>query len=363
MFHIEFTQIQPAPPNLKAFLGPAKVWMSDFQHKLRIRHQGHHAKCSTCCRHRLIIRRLGRGPARVAQMKLYKDHLSRQYRDRQVYWGHRAKSRSQSTAGGEINHISCIIDAMDQAKHAYPKGEALSAKEFSSWVRPRLQATTLICHGHAILVGLSPQNTSPCGSRSMELVAHLLTKTVSQVHWPNVFLHLEADNCSKELKNQTSLRMLATMISLHRLRGCEFSYLSSGHSHEDIDAHFSLCASYLQRFPELHNIKDFQQCMEKMLENPSVRVHEPKREVVVFDSFHDWTSDEASNIFFRNWFPCSNKLGGNFIFGIGLHCSNNASSIQERALCPLPRLSACQRHRGARGPPCLSTGENPRLRT
>ena len=49
-----------------------------------------------------------------------------------------------------------ICDGMDQAKHAYPKGDALNAKEFSSWVRPRLQATTIIAHGHAILVGLSP---------------------------------------------------------------------------------------------------------------------------------------------------------------------------------------------------------------
>ncbi|CAL1131036.1 unnamed protein product [Cladocopium goreaui] len=33
------------------------VWMVDFQNKLRIRQTGHHAKCSVCIRHRLIIKR------------------------------------------------------------------------------------------------------------------------------------------------------------------------------------------------------------------------------------------------------------------------------------------------------------------
>ena len=196
----------------------------DFQSRLRIRQQGHHGKCSTCVRHRLIIKRLGRGPARTAQLLLYKSHLSRQYKDRQTYWGHRAQSRTEATSGQPITTLSMIVDGMDQAKHAYPKGEALSAKEFSAWVRPRLQATTVIAHGHGILVGLSPQNTSSSGSRTVELIAYMMTKQLQYIHWPNVFLRLEADNCSKEIKHQTSLRMMASMICLHRLRGCEMNF-------------------------------------------------------------------------------------------------------------------------------------------
>ena len=263
--------------------------MQDFQHRLRLRQQSHHARCSICVRHRLIIRRLGRGPARLAQLGEYRGHLARQYRDRQVYWGHRAKSRTEAISGGSVTHISMICDGMDQAKHAYPKGDALNAKEFSSWVRPRLQATTIIAHGHAILVGLSPQNTPGSGSRTMELIGYMMTKPLHYIHWANVFLHLEADNCSRELKHQTGLRMMSSLIALHRLRGCEFSYLSTGHSHEDIDAHFSLTSSYLDRFRELHTINDFQNTLQTMLNNKSVRVNEPTREVIVFDTFHDWT--------------------------------------------------------------------------
>ena len=270
--------------------------MQDFQNRLRIRHQGHHAKCSTCCRYRLIIERLGRGPARVSQLQLYKDHLARQYKDRQCYWAHRSKSRIEATSGHQISHVSCILDGMDQSKHCYPRSQCLQAKEFNTWVRPRLQSTTLICHGHSILVALSPQNTSPCGSRSLEILAYMITKQLDYIHWPNVFLHLQADNCSKELKHQTSMRMMSTHVCLHRIRGCEFSYLSSGHSHEDIDAYFSLTASFIERHPELWCVEDFKTCLESMLKNTSIRPHEPKREVVVFDSFRDWFLDQLSTV-------------------------------------------------------------------
>ena len=150
-------------------------------------------------------------------------------------------------------------------------------------------ATTVIAHGHAILVGLSPQNTTSSGSRTMELIAYMMTKPLSYIAWSNTFIHLEADNCSKEIKHQTSLRMLSALVGQHKLRGAELDFLSSGHSHEDVDAHFSVTAAWLERHKELHCISDFQQCLENMLKNKAIRVHEPVREVVVFDRFHDWS--------------------------------------------------------------------------
>lgn len=81
------------------------------------------------------------------------------------------------------------------------------------------------------------------GSRTMELLAYMLTKPLEYVHWPQVFLHMQADNCTKEFKHQTSLRMFGTLVAQHRLRGAPFSYLQSGHSHEDIDGHFSVVSA------------------------------------------------------------------------------------------------------------------------
>ncbi|CAL1133213.1 unnamed protein product, partial [Cladocopium goreaui] len=68
--------------------------------------------------HRLIIKRLPQGPGRLAQLAQYKAHLSRQYRDRQVYWGHRAKSRKL--------HYGHLLD------HVHLKGIGLAFADLDS---------------------------------------------------------------------------------------------------------------------------------------------------------------------------------------------------------------------------------------
>ena len=143
-----------------------QVWMKDLGRLLRIRREGHDPRCAICVRHRLIIRRVGRGPARRQQIIQFKRHLSRQYRDRQIYWGHRCKSRDDAVTGAPATFISCIVAGMDQQKHACPRSEAMSSKEFNSWNRPRLQSIILIGHGHCIISGLSPSNTPAGGSRT-----------------------------------------------------------------------------------------------------------------------------------------------------------------------------------------------------
>ena len=291
--------------------------MKDFSQRLRIRAQSHHAKCSVCIRHRLIVRQLPRGMARTCQLELYKQHLKKQYQDRQCYWAHRAQSRTEAASNTPVKMVSLIIDGMDAAKHAYPRGEALQSKEFNSWSRPRMQNTTVIAHGHAVLIGLSPQNVPASGSRSMELVAHMMSLLAQpkpsrppsyQIHWPSTWLHLEADNCSKELKHQTCLRMLSVKIATHALMGAEISYLRTGHSHEDIDCFFSLKSSWLERFPTLETITDFQSCFQEFLANKAVRVNEPHREVVVFDAFHDWILEYFKYIFIWTFLFLSQKV-------------------------------------------------------
>lgn len=335
--------------------------MQDFHDRLRIRATSHHARCAICVRHRLIIKRLPQGPARLAQIQQYKRHLSRQYQDRQIYWGHRSLSRSEACGGAPINHIACIIDGMDQSKHCYPRSSAMGSKEFSNWSRPRLAATTLISHGHAVIVGLSPENVPTSGSRTMELVAYMMTKTLNYVHWPNVFLHLEADNCSKELKHQTALRMMATMIASHRLKGAELSFLQSGHSHEDIDAHFSVTSAWLDRYPELWCIDDYQKCLTTMLSNKQVRVNEPKREVVVYDQFRDWIHDCTTKKCQR--FPNQSHTFSLFVFSIGKitskanHTTLGPLATQEAPLWRVAGPCSPERHWWTRGTPCAALGQ------
>ena len=122
----------------------------------------------------------------------------------------------------------------------------------------------------------------------MEITAYAMTKPLNDFHCPNVFLSLEADNCSKELKHQTGLRMMASMIAQCQLRGREFNYLQSGHSHEDVDTFFRLYQPTSNVIANYGTLNPSKACLESIFKNRSLRPHARIREVVVFDQLHDW---------------------------------------------------------------------------
>lgn len=267
-----------------------KVWQSSFEHLLRIRFYSHHARCSQCLRHRLIIKKCGHCPgARRAQHVLLQKHLSRQLRDRQMYWASRARSRLGAANVGECTEITMILDSMDAQKHSWPRSRSMASKEFASFVRPRLSSTTLIMHGFAILTALSPHHISTNSSRTAEILCAGLTMLSKKVDLTSCFLNVQADNCSKEVKNNCTMRLLALWTALHRINGAEMNFLSSGHSHEDVDGLFNLLRAHLESHRELWTPLEFRQCLEKFYDDPSNRPYEPTRSVALLTEFKDWT--------------------------------------------------------------------------
>ena len=271
-----------------SLLANNKVWQSDFQHLLRIRFATHHSKCSLCIKHRLLVKKLGHcQAARNAQHAMLQKHLQRQQRDRQVYYAARARSRLCATTLGEIE-ICAILDSMDAQKHAWPRSRSMSSKEFSSFNRPRLASTTLLVHGHLVMVALSPSLITAGSSRTAELLCCGLTKMAARIDFRSVWLNLQADNCSKEVKNVGTLRLLSMWTALHKIAGAELSFLSSGHSHEDIDALFSLLRAHLERNPELWTPEAFKTCLEGFFACPQNRPNEPTRCVEMLSRYKDW---------------------------------------------------------------------------
>ena len=276
--------------------------MKHFNHLLRIRFATHHAKCGQCLRHRLILRKLGHNPAAWrAQRDQLDKHLTRQHADRQVYWHERARSRLAATTLGCYN-LCCILDSMDQAKHAWPRSQAMQAKAFNSWGRPRLISTTLIAHGHMMLTALSPHHCSANSSRSCEIVSHALSLMEKQrkVDLSMTWLHLQGDNCSKELKNLTVLRLIATAVARRRLQGGTISFLSSGHSHEDIDAFFSLLRGWFEKHTELWVPDAFRACIDEFYKQPGHRPFEPFRRCLMMTRYRGWRLDLQLG-FFVSW--------------------------------------------------------------
>ena len=119
------------------------------------------------------------------------------------------------------------------------------------------------------------------------------------------------------------------MIALHRLRGCQLCFLSSGHSHEDVDAYFALVSSWFDRQKELWGINDFQQCLQAFLANKSVRAHEPHRSVVVFDLFHDWILGNKSDeiLFFHFLRVCNFHQSHHLLFSLSQEASLRALRV------------------------------------
>lgn len=214
-------------------------------------------------------------------------HLQRQYKDRQKYWLVRSLSRAQSI-NPPIYVVAGVIDGMDSAKHGWPRSAKLNAKDFASFNRPRLTNTTLILHGHSVHVHLSPHNLSTNSSRSCEILAHGLTALSRSVDLQAVFLHLQADNCSRETKNQATIRMMASLVGQCKLAGAELSFLTSGHSHEDIDAMFALVRTHINSHPELETPECFQQRIQGFFADSRRRPYERQRSVHLLTQFRDW---------------------------------------------------------------------------
>ena len=217
------------------------------------------------------------------------EHCKRQYRDRQCYWEYRSRSRmASSSSSPEV--ITMILDSMDAQKHSWPRSRSMLSKEFNGLNRPRLSNTTLIVHGHLISMALSPHWVTTGSSRSTELLANALSCLSQTKELRNTFLHVQADNCTKEVKNNCLIRALSLWTCRRMIRGAQMCFLTSGHSHEEVDGLFALIRAHLERSHELHTPDQFRSSLQGWFdENAARRPHEPVRKVFLYLQFRDWT--------------------------------------------------------------------------
>ena len=265
--------------------------MKDFGDKLRVRFANHHSKCTQCLKHRLIIRKLGHcGPAKRSQCEELNRHLKRQLCDRRTYYFLRAQSRLQSS-NPFVAEICCIIDSMDMQKYSWPQTGVMAAKEFNSWPRPRMSTTSCLIHGHAAFTALTHHCLSCNSSRTCEIVSAAISFLLKhrRIDMSKVVLSVQADNCSKEAKNNGVIRHLAMMVGNGRLGGAQMCFLSSGHSHEDIDAMFGTFRNWLSRYQEILTPAAFVDALDDFFKVPAHRADENFRKVMQMNKWRDWT--------------------------------------------------------------------------
>ena len=168
----------------------------------------------------------------------------------------------------------------------------MQSKEFDSLVRPTLDLTATIAHGHSVTLALSDVNVAKDSSFAAEMILHSLDKLVaSGLDLRKVSLHIQADNTVREVKNNTTMRLAGALVASHRVHDISICHLISGHSHEDVDALFGGLTTLIEATPELHSPEDFRLCLEGYLSDPTVRPHEASRSVIVVGSCRDWPFD------------------------------------------------------------------------
>lgn len=206
------------------------IWKEDWSHKLRFRARQHHAVCSVCTAHKLIIKQLG-GDAnqRNQQMLQLQQHRRAQFADRRVYWSIRA----EALLGG--CWIVLICDGMDQAKFAYPRClDSMQSKMLEPCQRPRLHVNACLLHGRSTHVAISRADMPKSTNVTIELIAIALTRLASQgLDLSQCHIHLQLDNTSSCNKNVQLLRWCSFLTSMKTVKEIRVGFLRSGHTHED----------------------------------------------------------------------------------------------------------------------------------
>lgn len=281
--------VSPGPDCFYFFMSwRIQVWAESFRSKLSIREKSHHSTCSVCVKHKLILKGLkGDRIAHQRQSEWYGQHIAAQYKDRCVYWECRSESRLNLTSNG-TRTIQVVIDGMDKSKFLFPRALSMGAKEFGQFHRPSLDVHAIITHGHSLGVYLSdpmvPKDSSWCN----DLLSFTLHELGSEVELRQCKLVCQSDNTSKEVKNNTTLRVLAYYVANCRLFSAESRHLRTGHSHEDVDGLFSQFAGLLEKHNELHVPAHFQDVLNQYLQLPSTRPYEARKWVMMVNTVRDW---------------------------------------------------------------------------
>lgn len=140
--------------------------------------------------------------------------------------------------------LSMIIDGMDQEKTYLPYRWPLD-KAIAGLMRLKTHLTGVFMHGQSpsclLFVDFSDIPHDP------NLICHVINQSLLSLPQIPRHFHLQLDNTTRENKNWVVLTFLAVLILQGTFETVQVSFLPVGHTHEDIDAVFSVIARLLKR--------------------------------------------------------------------------------------------------------------------
>ena len=182
-----------------------------------------------------------------------------------------------------------IMDGMDKSKFRFPRSGIFNSKEFTQCVRPCLDMTLAIVHGVGLTFTLSEPYTKKDSSWSIDVLANALHLASASIDLRQADVSLQADNTSRECKNNGMARFCGLMTGGHRVFRMEMRFLQSGHSHEDVDAQFSVISNLIESKKLLESPDQFCTMLEEWLRDAKNRPDEMQFRVAqLADTIRDW---------------------------------------------------------------------------
>ena len=224
-------------------------FVKSFRHILKFRGYRQHAICSVCTRHKLFMKQFATDIVkRNQQARYFYEHIAAQQKDRQVLAQWRAKSKER----GDM--VLLEIDAVDQAKFAWPRSSAMASKDCNSTPRPRLHITACLVHGFFNILLLAEADRKKNSDFTCQVIAHVLTKLKAQGQGcapEDLHLRINLDNTARENKNQQVFRFLGWLVATKKVKRCSVTFLRTGHTHEYIDQFLGRLCKYIWHHSEL----------------------------------------------------------------------------------------------------------------
>ena len=145
------------------------VWRDCFSNILRFRPFGTHATCSTCAGLLAAMARAPNMDAKITAAERHREHLTRQWRDRLLYWRVRDSAKQE-----ESDWLVMMADGADQAKFRILKA-ARWPSSFEALHRPKLQIIGCMIHGHECSFPVREENMEKGSDVSIEVIARCVS--------------------------------------------------------------------------------------------------------------------------------------------------------------------------------------------
>ena len=175
----------------------------------------------------------------VLKRKIHHRHVKD---ERGVYHMMRKKAESN-----EEGWVSMIIDGMDQRKTNIPSAGGSRDRDDSETLQTRIVGVKV--HGRGKFFYLIPPNFPHTDDVTWSIIMDVLNRLGLPSAETNR-IWIQMDNTCADNKTKLSVALLKLLVSRVGFKEAVLGFLPVGHTHEDIDALFSVIATYLKKFPQ-----------------------------------------------------------------------------------------------------------------